>query len=469
MPGSDPRRGASPTDAAPDLVRRALSTPITGFPTVQPTFGGIFLPGGNLTQLITASGFASLNTQVETLATQGFRLASMSAMRNMNATSYYAALEQGSGSYMLLQTYDPKIFQQTFTANQAGYRLVDFAITWEQNQLSYVGYWLAISSPVNQTLVWDLAWSDLNTQWATLSNQGMRMTRIQPSPQQDEAAFSALFEAGSGAYVLWDVSLPEFPLDTAGKWAGSSLVGLGYDLTSGNMVGCWRDKVNSAQFIWNQNWNVLQATAKQMAASGLILRAMSVYPSAPDFDDYFSANLAPFVMGYAYAVGKNGQVLANGYGYARGPHESQNPNVAFTPDLRINLASISKAVTGIALEVLIQQTPSINLDLPFWPLIASMVPNPHPSVKSVTLRNLATMKSGMLTPPNEGPLSGDLWSYLNTYLAQPLVGTPGVTYSYTNENFTILQGIIDQVTGQGLCRMGDPKCAGAGRHQSFDF
>ena len=35
------------------------------------------------------------------------------------------------------------------------------------------------------------------------------------------------------------------------------------------------------------------------------------------------------------------------------------------------------------------------------------------------------MKSGMLTPPDEGPLSGDLWSYLNAYLAQPLVGTPG--------------------------------------------
>jgi CubicO group peptidase (beta-lactamase class C family) len=58
------------------------------------------------------------------------------------------------------------------------------------------------------------------------------------------------------------------------------------------------------------------------------------------------------------------------------------------------------------------------------------------------------MKSGMLTPPDQGPLSGDLWSYLNTYLAQPLIGTPGVTYSYNNENFTILQGVIDQVTGQ---------------------
>ena len=446
--GDDRRRTFNPIERAPDLVRRTLSSKITGFPTIEPIFGGIFLPGGNHTRLVSSSGFDPFNAQVQTLAAQGYRLASLTAIRNMNATSYYAALEPGSASYMLLQTYDPKVFQQTFVTNQSGYRLVDFTITWEQNQLSYVGYWLAVAAPAHQTLVWDVDFTDLNTQWNTLSGQGMRMTRIQPFPQQDAAAFSALFEAGSGEYVLWDVSLPEFPQDTTGKWAAYTLVGLGYGVVSGHMIGCWRDLVDSAQFVWNQDWNTLSATAQQMAANGLILRAVSAYPNAPDFNDYFAANLAPFVMGYAYAVGKNGQVISKGYGLARGPNESQNPNVALTPDVRINLASISKAITGIALEVLIEQYPAITLDTPFWPLIASMVPNPDPSVKTVTLRNLATMMSGMLTPPGEGPLFGDLWSYLNTYLAQPLVGTPGVTYSYNNENFTILQGVIDQVTGQ---------------------
>jgi uncharacterized protein (TIGR03437 family) len=448
QPGSDRPRGVSPIDRAPDLVRRALSSAITGFPSIEPIFGGIFLPGGNLTQLVSASGFAAFNAQVQTLAAQGYRLASLTAIRNMNATWYYAALEQGTASYMLLQTYDPNVFQQTFAANQSGYRLVDFAITWEQNQLSYVGYWLAVTAPANQTLLWDLGFTDLTAQWTTLSGQGMRMTRIQPFPQQDAAAFSALFEAGSGAYVLWDVSLPEFPRDTTGRWAAFTLVGLGYGPVDGHMLGCWRDQVESAQFVWNQDWKTLSASAQQMAANGLILRAVSAYPNAPDFNDYFAANLAPFVMGYAYAVGKNGQVVSNGYGFARGPNELQNPNVALTPDVRINLASISKAVTGIALEVLIEQYPAVTLDTPFWPLIASMVPNPDPSVKTVTLRNLATMMSGMLTPPDEGPLFGDLWPFLNSYLAQPLVGTPGVTYSYNNENFTILQGVIDQVTGQ---------------------
>jgi len=70
----------------------------------------------------------------------------------------------------------------------------------------------------------------------------------------------------------------------------------------------------------------------------------------------------------------------------------------------------------------------------------------------VTLRNLVEMKSGMFQEPGEGPLGypdgfSDIWGWLNSYLSQPLVGTPGVTGYYDNTNFTILQGVIDQVSG----------------------
>jgi uncharacterized protein (TIGR03437 family) len=442
-PRNDQRRGASPIQRAPDLVRRALSTTVTGFPTVEPIFGGSFLPGGNQTQLISASGFASFNTQIQNLAAQGWRLASLTTIRNMNATWYYAVLEQGSGSYTLLRTSDQNVFQQTFNANQAAYRLVDFAITWEQGQLYYHGYWLAVASPANQMLAWSL------DSWPALSGQGMRLTRVQPFPEANVTAYCALYEPGGGGYILYFDGLPQFPIDTAGKWAGNSLVGLGYDVVNGQVVGCWWDNFKASEFVWNQDWNTLQATAQKMAANGLILRAVLAYPSAPDWDDYFAAYIAPLVEGYSYAVGQNGQVVAEGYGFARGPNELQNPNVAFTPNTRSNLASVSKVITGIALELMIQKYPPITLDTPFWPLIASMVPYPDPSVKIVTLRNLATMMSGMQLPPGDnGPLSGDLWPYLNTYLLQPLVGTPGVTNLYSNTNYTILQGVIDQVTGQ---------------------
>jgi uncharacterized protein (TIGR03437 family) len=437
----------NPLDRAPSLLRRALSTPIAGFPTIEPIFGGVFSPGPTQTQLVSANGFAALNTQVQTMAAQGYVLASLTAIRNMNATWYYAAFVPGTAKYQLLQTSDATLFQQTFTANQSGYRLVDFAITWELNQLSYVGYWLAVPSPVNQTLVWGLTLTALAPQVTTLTGQGMRMTRVQVFQQQDVNSCSALFEAGSGSWAWSYTGLPTFPSRVTTTNTGTTLQGLGYDLVNGVMVGCWGNKVDSAQFVWNLDWNTLATTAQQMAANGLVLTAVSAYPNAPDFDDYFAVNVQPYVMGYAYSLAYNGKVVSNGYGLSRGPQQPANPSTPFTPASRSNLASVSKWVTAIALEVLILKYPAVTLDTPFWPLISSMVPNPHPSVKTVTLRNLATMMSGMLTPANEGTFYGNLWPYLNTYLAMPLVGTPGVTYSYNNENFTILQGVIDQVTG----------------------
>jgi hypothetical protein len=118
--GQDPedvhRRGANPLQRAPAVLLRKLSTPITGFPTIEPIFGGIFMLGATQTQLISANGFTALNTQVQTLAAQGYVLASLTAIRNMNATWYYASFIPGTAKYQLLRTSDPNIFQQTFTA-----------------------------------------------------------------------------------------------------------------------------------------------------------------------------------------------------------------------------------------------------------------------------------------------------------------------------------------------------------------
>src|SRR5579862_9681575 len=50
--GGDRHRGVPPLDRAPASVQRALSSAIAGFPIIEPVFGGIFLPGGNPTQLI---------------------------------------------------------------------------------------------------------------------------------------------------------------------------------------------------------------------------------------------------------------------------------------------------------------------------------------------------------------------------------------------------------------------------------
>ena len=130
----------------------------------------------------------------------------------------------------------------------------------------HVGYWLDVATPVNQILVWDLSYLRFIPEFTTLSNQGMRMTRIQPFPQLDAAAVTALFEEGVGDFALENNTLPNFPGDITGRWSADPLTCLGYDTVDGTMVGCLRDKVASAQFVWNQDWNTLQAAAQQMAA-----------------------------------------------------------------------------------------------------------------------------------------------------------------------------------------------------------
>jgi CubicO group peptidase (beta-lactamase class C family) len=86
-----------------------------------------------------------------------------------------------------------------------------------------------------------------------------------------------------------------------------------------------------------------------------------------------------------------------------------------------------------------------NVDEAFYPFIKNKVGNINAGVKTVTIRNLLTMMSGMVV---DGSLNGDLWPFLTTYLQQGLVGTPGVTPAYSNTNFTILQGLIGELSGQ---------------------
>jgi uncharacterized protein (TIGR03437 family) len=433
------------------LLKQLLSTPQAGFPTLTPTFAAMFAKGTGPVQLVRSETWADFSAQTQAQSNNGYVLSAMTSIQNLNRTWFYGAYQKGTGSYQLFQTTDPSAFQQMFTQLQNTHKLVDFNIAWQQGNLLYSGYWLA-DTAAGQTLIWDLSFDDLVSQWKTLSGSGQLMTRIQAYPQNAASMYSALFAPSKDGYLLQDEAADTFFVDVNGKYSGNSLAGIAFDPTSGDMIGCWLNKVTPSEFVSNQNWETLTATAQQASAGGMVLTAMAAYPNAPAFDDYFETNEAPFVEGYAYAVALNGTVIANGEGFARGPNESQNPNVPYTPDVRMNLASVSKAITGIALEVLLQQNPKYTLDTPFWPLIQNKVPTPDPSVETVTLRNLAEMKSGMVQQADEGPLnppapSTDIWSYLTSYLSQPLTGTPGVTYFYSNTNFTILQGVIEEVSG----------------------
>src|SRR5260370_17334543 len=96
------------------FTSRLSTTPQIGFPSITPIFGGMFLPGGNATQLFTTDSWTAFAPQTDSLAASGFRLASFTAIQSLNRTFFYGPFEQATGSYLLLPTTDPNNLQQPF-------------------------------------------------------------------------------------------------------------------------------------------------------------------------------------------------------------------------------------------------------------------------------------------------------------------------------------------------------------------
>jgi CubicO group peptidase (beta-lactamase class C family) len=165
-------------------------------------------------------------------------------------------------------------------------------------------------------------------------------------------------------------------------------------------------------------------------------RRLTATPT-PSWGPVFAANLGN-VPGYAYAVAHNGHVVDEGaFGNARTPLDA--PQTPWTDHTRIHLASVSKPITAVALLRILEHH-HIKIDQPFYPLLQSQCPTAGTGVETVTIKNLLEMLSGLV---ENGTLdTSNIWSFLSTYVAQPLAGTPGVTSVYSNTNFTILQAII---------------------------
>lgn len=435
------------------MLKHSMSTPQIGFPTITPQFAAQFGPGTGGIQMVRTESLDDFYAQMQSQAVNGNVLTAMTTIQNLNRLWYYGAYTAGANanSFQLIDSTDLNAFQQSFAQYQNGYTLVDFTVSWQRGMLNYTGYWMPCAQPANQTMVWNLESDDLGNEISSMASQGMAMTRVQAYQQDAGTLFAALFAPSTASSAHDHQPAATFFSDVTTKFTNNSLAGMAFAPTSGYMFGCYLNPVTPSQFVFDQTWEALTATAQANAANGMILTSLASYPNAPDFDDFFQANEAPFVEGYAYAVSLNGNVISNGGGYARSAAQTNNANAPFTPDSRINIASSSKVVTGVALQVLIQQNPSISLKSPFWPLIQNKVPNPDPSIKTVTLRQLADMKSGLQKYAGDGPLDPpagqDIWAFLNNYLSQPLGGIPGTTSNYNNTNFTILQAVINQVTG----------------------
>src|SRR5690348_4955257 len=100
------RKISSSYPRRPGMPESAAASPQIGFSSVTPIFGGIFLPGGNSTQLVNTDTWTAFSAQTDSLAASGYRLASLTAIQSLNRTFFYGAFEQATGSHLLLRTTD---------------------------------------------------------------------------------------------------------------------------------------------------------------------------------------------------------------------------------------------------------------------------------------------------------------------------------------------------------------------------
>lgn len=199
-----------------------------------------------------------------------------------------------------------------------------------------------------------------------------------------------------------------------------------------------------------------------LTAAPLLLLAQQPAPP-PDLDRLIQSRLEEAgIMGLAAAVIVDGQVIwSQGFGF-----RDARRTKPFTPDTPVNVASITKTVTGVAMMQLVSQgrlslDEDINRYLPF------PVRNPRFPGQPITLRMLATHTSSIrdrwevyrdsyrFSDDPVEPLSSFLTAYFSPrgrfYSPSNFAdAAPGTERDYSNLGAGLVGFIIERMTGERL-------------------
>lgn len=129
-------------------------------------------------------------------------------------------------------------------------------------------------------------------------------------------------------------------------------------------------------------------------------------------------------------------------------YRDNEKNLAFTPDTKNRIASISKPITAIAILQLFERG-KLNLDT----AIQTYLPDfPEHSDAPMTIRQLLNHASGIPAYKNRKEEENqthydDLEAALNIFKDRKLVSTPGEAFHYTTYGYVVLGRIIEVVSG----------------------
>jgi CubicO group peptidase (beta-lactamase class C family) len=151
------------------------------------------------------------------------------------------------------------------------------------------------------------------------------------------------------------------------------------------------------------------------------------------------------VPGVGFAVLKNGQLSARGFGVTN----VDNPQ-PITPDTIFALASISKTVTTTAMMRLVEQG-KVDLNAPVKRYLPDFKVQDETTTNTVAIWHLLTHTpgwEGQLTAADRGSLT--LANFIESIRDLPKLAEPGEVWSYNNAGFNVAGRVIEVVTGQSI-------------------
>ncbi len=156
-------------------------------------------------------------------------------------------------------------------------------------------------------------------------------------------------------------------------------------------------------------------------------------------------NVGVCLGGYECVVINHGKlVLSLADGWARAPWEKTDPAVKMTANTHMEIASLSKTITAVAMLKLCEEcagtSRQFSLDEPFWPHIRELCPNVNEDVKKITIRQVMMHRGGFTNDFGNNPKA------LRKLLALPLPYPPGTHFEYRNVNYYIIHLLIEQIS-----------------------
>lgn len=161
-------------------------------------------------------------------------------------------------------------------------------------------------------------------------------------------------------------------------------------------------------------------------------------PPPPALDAYLQRVSAAGFAGVALIAHGDQVLLRASYGSA-----NDAAGTAFTPETVVDVGSLAKQFTAVAILQLEQQGRLRTSDT-----LDRFFPDLPPDRAGITLHQLLTHSAGLPDVAESDLIPLDRAAALEQIFGKPLTGTPGAAYHYCNACYSVLAAVIEEVSGQ---------------------